>query len=104
MLCGNSLECQRQELYEDLLLFAGFATVGDVMDLTGENRILVKEALKLLKTTSHPGISALIEVNEISRETISAFHIGFVLGTMYQCKRTAGYGKAGAGAFKDYRL
>ena len=40
----------------------------------------MKEALKLLKTTSHPGISALIEVNEISRETISAFHIGFVLG------------------------
>ena len=76
----EQLGVPEQELYEDLLLFAGFATVGDVMDLTGENRILVKEALKLLKTTSHPGISALIEVNEISRETISAFHIGFVLG------------------------
>ena len=76
----EQLGVPKQELYEDLLLFAGFATVGDVMDLTGENRILVKEALKLLKTTTHPGISALIEVNEISRETISAFHIGFVLG------------------------
>lgn len=76
----EQLRVPEQELYEDLLLFAGFATVGDVMDLTGENRILVKEALKLLKATSHPGISALIEVNEISRETISAFHIGFVLG------------------------
>ena len=76
----EQLGVPEQELYEDLLLFAGFATVGDVMDLTGENRILVKEALKLLKTTIHPGISALIEVNEISRETISAFHIGFVLG------------------------
>ena len=76
----EQLGVPEQELYEDLLLFAGFATVGDVMDLTGENRILVKEALKLRKTTSHPGISALIEVNEISRETISAFHIGFVLG------------------------
>ena len=76
----EQLGVPEQELYEDLLLFAGFATVGDVMDLTGENRILVKEALKLLKTISHPGISALIEVNEISRETISAFHIGFVLG------------------------
>ena len=76
----EQLRVPEQELYEDLLLFAGFATVGDVMDLTGENRILVKEGLKLLKTTSHPGISALIEVNEISRETISAFHIGFVLG------------------------
>lgn len=76
----EQLGVPEQELYEDLLLFAGFATVGDVMNLTGENRILVKEALKLLKTTTHPGISALIEVNEISRETISAFHIGFVLG------------------------
>ena len=76
----EQLGVPKQELYGDLLLFAGFATVGDVMDLTGENRILVKEALKLLKTTTHPGISALIEVNEISRETISAFHIGFVLG------------------------
>lgn len=76
----EQLGVPEQELYEDLLLFAGFATVGDVMDLTGENRILLKETLKLLKTTNHPGISALIEVNEISRETISAFHIGFVLG------------------------
>ncbi len=66
--------------YGELLMFAGFATVGDVMDLVGENRILVKEALKLLRTTSHPGMSALIEVNEISRERLSAFHIGFILG------------------------
>lgn len=66
--------------YGELLMFAGFATVGDVMDLTGENRILVREALKRLRSTSHPGMSALIEVNEISRERLSAFHIGFILG------------------------
>lgn len=66
--------------YGELLMFAGFATVGDVMDLTGENRILVREALKRLRRTSHPGMSALIEVNEISRERLSAFHIGFILG------------------------
>ena len=68
------------DLYEDLLLFAGFATVGDVMDLTGENRILVREGLKRLRTTMHPGISALIDANELARDTLSAFHIGFVLG------------------------
>lgn len=67
-------------IYEDLLMFAAFATVGDVMDLTGENRILVKEGLKRLRSTVHPGMSALIEVNEIARERLSAFHIGFVLG------------------------
>lgn len=67
-------------LYDDLLMFAGFATVGDVMDLTGENRILVREGLKQLHMTTHPGMSALIEVNELARDTLSAFHIGFVLG------------------------
>ncbi|MBR5509908.1 MAG: single-stranded-DNA-specific exonuclease RecJ [Lachnospiraceae bacterium] len=66
--------------YGELLMFAGFATVGDVMDLVGENRILVKEALKLLRGTVHPGMSALIEVNEIPRDRLAAFYIGFVLG------------------------
>ena len=61
-------------------MFAAFATVGDVMDLTGENRILVKEGLKLLQRTAHPGMSALIEANELSRDRLSAYHIGFVLG------------------------
>ena len=68
------------DLYDELLMFAGFATVGDVMDLTGENRILVREGLKRLQKTTHPGMSALIEVNELARDTLSAFHIGFVLG------------------------
>ena len=57
-----------------------FRSVGDVMDLTGENRILVKEGLKLLQRTAHPGMSALIEANELSRDRLSAYHIGFVLG------------------------
>lgn len=69
-----------EELYEELLMCAAFATVGDVMDLTGENRILVREGLKRLRRTTHPGMSALIEVNELARENLSAFHIGFVLG------------------------
>lgn len=68
------------DLYDELLMFAGFATVGDVMDLTGENRILVREGLKRLQKTTHPGMSALIEANELAKDTLSAFHIGFVLG------------------------
>lgn len=67
-------------IFGDLLMFAAFATVGDVMDLTGENRILVREGLKRLRCTSHPGMSALIEANGLTRERLSAFHIGFVLG------------------------
>lgn len=66
--------------YGELLMFAGFATVGDVMDLTGENRILVKESIKRLRRTTHPGMSALMEVNGLERDRLSAYHIGFVLG------------------------
>lgn len=59
---------------------AGFATVGDVMDLTGENRILVKLGLKALEHTKNPGIKALIAKNKLSDKPLSAYHIGFVLG------------------------
>ncbi len=76
----KQMELPMAALYDDLLMFAGFATVGDVMDLTGENRILVREGLKRLRMTTHPGMSALIEANELARDTLSAFHIGFVLG------------------------
>ena len=59
---------------------AGFATVGDVMDLTGENRILVKLGLKALEHTKNPGMKALIAENKLSDKPLSAYHIGFVLG------------------------
>ena len=59
---------------------AGFATVGDVMDLTGENRILVKLGLKALEHTKNPGMKALIAKNKLSDTPLSAYHIGFVLG------------------------
>lgn len=58
----------------------GFATVGDVMDLTGENRILVKLGLKALEHTKNPGMKALIAKNKLSDKSLSAYHIGFVLG------------------------
>ncbi|MCC8163812.1 MAG: single-stranded-DNA-specific exonuclease RecJ [Lachnospiraceae bacterium] len=76
----ESLGISTEALYGDLLMLAGFATVGDVMDLVGENRVLVREGLKLLRTTHHPGMSALIQVNELNRDNLAAFHIGFVLG------------------------
>lgn len=59
---------------------AGFATVGDVMDLTGENRILVKLGLKALEHTKNPGMKALIAKNKLSDKPLNAYHIGFVLG------------------------
>ena len=56
------------------------ATVGDVMDLTGENRIFVKQGLEMLKRTQNPGLKALIECTGVDVERLNAYHIGFVLG------------------------
>lgn len=56
------------------------ATVGDVMDLTGENRVFVKEGLSMLKRTANPGLRALINCTGIRKENLSAYHIGFILG------------------------
>ena len=56
------------------------ATVGDVMDLTGENRIFVKQGLEMLKRTQNPGLKALIECTGIDVGRLNAYHIGFVIG------------------------
>ena len=56
------------------------ATVGDVMDLTGENRIFVKQGLEMLKRTHNPGLKALIECTGIDVERLNTYHIGFVIG------------------------
>ena len=59
---------------------AAIATVGDVMDLCGENRIIVKEGLEMLGRTHNLGLRSLMECTKIERERIRAYHIGFVLG------------------------
>lgn len=69
-----------EEESDALIEFAGFATVGDVVDLTGENRILVKEALRRLNCTENPGLRALIRLNQLEDKELTAYHIGFVLG------------------------
>ena len=74
-LCGVAVE----ESYE-LLENVAFATVGDVMDLVDENRILVKEGLNRIRKTENPGMRALILQNNLEMEHVSAYHFGFVLG------------------------
>lgn len=68
-----------QEL-EEYYELAAIATVGDVMDLQGENRILVKEGLRRLKDTKNLGLYELICANGLEDAKITAYHIGFVLG------------------------
>ena len=65
---------------EELLENVAFATVGDIMSLTGENRILVKEGIKRIHRTTNVGMRALIAQCGLEREQIDAFHFGFVLG------------------------
>lgn len=68
------------DLVDRMLPYAAMATVGDVMDLVGENRIIVKEGLKRLHKTDNLGLQELIRVNGLEPEQIGAYHIGFVLG------------------------
>ncbi len=65
---------------EELIQYAAFATVGDIVDLLGENRVMVREGLKLLRKTDNMGLSALCRACAIKPEDIDAYRIGFVLG------------------------
>ncbi len=69
------------EDFDYLIENVAVATVGDVVDLTGENRIFVKEGLEMLSRTHNLGMQALIKAQNLSdAKKISAYHIGFVLG------------------------
>lgn len=68
------------DLVDKMLPFAGIATIGDVMDLQDENRILVKEGLQRLHHTTNLGLQELIRVNNLEPENINPYHIGFILG------------------------
>lgn len=76
-LCGQQ---HAADATKGLLEFAAMATVGDVMELLDENRIIVKYGLERMKTTENIGLRALIDVVQIEREKLSPFHIGYVLG------------------------
>lgn len=69
-----------REEFLDLAQFAAVATIGDIMDLTGENRILVKYGIKQLADTTNPGYRALLAVNGLEGKKLTAYHIGFVIG------------------------
>ena len=90
-LCGAAVAWKLvQELYRkagmpeseanEFLDIVGIATVGDVMDLCDENRILVREGLRRLHRTTRPGLLELIAQNGLEKEQIDVYHIGFILG------------------------
>ncbi len=65
---------------KEFLQFAAMATIGDVMELRDENRIIVKLGLEQMRDTPCPGIRALMEECAIVPANLSAYHIGFVIG------------------------
>lgn len=65
---------------EEFIQFVAIATIGDIVDLQDENRILVKEGLKRIKNTDNQGLLALIRLNDLLPEKINAYHIGFIIG------------------------
>lgn len=66
--------------WEDMIEFAAMATVGDVMRLQDENRILVKEGLAHMSATESIGLRKLVEKHNLDIGSLSAYHIGFVIG------------------------
>ena len=90
-LCGGAVAMKLiQVLYEKCGIpaaeaevfyqYAGFATIGDVMDLQGENRILAKLGLEALNHTENLGLRALIAQNDLEDAKLKAYHVGFRIG------------------------
>ena len=71
---------KRREEARVFLPFAAIATVGDVMPLKKENRIIVREGLKAIGSCDNLGLRKLIARCELNPEALSAYHIGFVIG------------------------
>ena len=93
-LCGTGVDYQLMTLLfrrmkrtmshqEIFLQYTAIATVADVMELVGENRILVRKGLSYLNHTNHIGLRALMEVCGIAPEQVRAYHIGFILGPCF---------------------
>ena len=73
-------EQEVEHLQESLMENVAIATIGDVMDLVGENRVFVKKGLELLKTTKNEGLHALMQCTGVDIANLNTYHIGFVIG------------------------
>lgn len=74
---------RKEEVLSELLVPVAFATVCDVMELTGENRAAVAKGLSLAKTCQNHGIRALLAAYGLMERSISAYHAGFLIGPCF---------------------
>ena len=85
-ICRNRLEMLMEDenlsesQLEELLSMLAIATVCDVVDLTGENRIFVKEGLRRIKDTQNIGLKALLNVHDLMDKQIQSYALGFIVG------------------------
>ena len=70
----------KKEKIEYFIEYATIATIGDVVDLVGENRIIAANGLRALQATANVGLDKLMDMCGINRERLSSYHIGFVIG------------------------
>ena len=64
----------------DILDLVALATVADLVPLKEDNRIFVREGLRRLSQTVHPGLKRLMEVSGVGQRTPTSFTLGFQLG------------------------
>ncbi len=83
------------EEYGDLV---ALGTIGDVVTLTGENRVMVRRGLRLMNDNPRPGISALMEVAGMGDKPFAASTAAFTL-----CPRINAAGRMGS-AYKAFEL
>ena len=79
-LWGGKESARYKELVRYLLPFAGLATVCDVMPLTDENRIIVKNGLGEAAFSDNLGLQSLLRVTGLSGTALTTYHAGFVIG------------------------
>lgn len=79
-LIGCMYPEKEHQMLDKLLPFAALATVCDVMELLDENRIIVKEGLKLMQLSPAVGLLALMQVNGLEPVRLNGYHLGYVLG------------------------
>ncbi|HSV04331.1 MAG TPA: single-stranded-DNA-specific exonuclease RecJ [Phenylobacterium sp.] len=87
LLAALNREARRRGLFgeraePDLRQWLDLAAMGaicDVTELTGFNRALAAQGLKVMSAWRNPGLKALLEVAK-SQGPASVFHVGFILG------------------------
>jgi single-stranded-DNA-specific exonuclease len=68
------------EYSDSVVDLAGISLITDIMPLLGENRALVKLALRKIRVNPTLGIKALLDVTLVPQQEVSTYHLGYVIG------------------------